>query len=104
MDRPLLVSAPLVHPIRDEIKTLTSRLQGLELINEQPGKYELLGTGVNTIEKCFSATFEGPDGQEIDILCPYGQPGDRLWVRENWYVGKGYDGLKPIDLPKPDLL
>jgi hypothetical protein len=33
-------------------------------------------------------------------LCPYGQPGTKLWVRENFRLGKGYDdGGKPSDAP-----
>lgn len=30
------------------------------------------------------------------------RPGDRLWVRENWRAGRGYDGLRPRELPTPD--
>src|ERR1700693_1613121 len=26
-------------------------------------------------------------------------PGDRLHVRENWRIGKSWDGTKPADLP-----
>jgi hypothetical protein len=31
------------------------------------------------------------------------QPGDRLWVRENWRVSKQYDRVKPVDLPTQKL-
>lgn len=34
------------------------------------------------------------------LPCPYGQPGDRLWVREAWRVHKDADHLPPRDLPR----
>jgi hypothetical protein len=33
------------------------------------------------------------------VLCPYGAPGDRLWVRETWRVSSKHDAIKPRDLP-----
>lgn len=41
------------------------------------------------------------DGQSTKV-CPYGDAGDRLYVRHRWAAGPGYDDVKPRDLP-PDL-
>jgi hypothetical protein len=35
----------------------------------------------------------------IHACCPYGSPGDRLWVREAWRVSQKHDGTAPRDLP-----
>lgn len=31
-------------------------------------------------------------------LCPYGMPGDRIWVRENWRTYKDLDHCKPRNI------
>lgn len=39
------------------------------------------------------------DASYIHECCPYGSPGDRLWVREAWRVSAKHDELAPRDLP-----
>lgn len=101
MDRPLIVSAPLVQPILERRKTLTSRLPGLEHVNKEPDNYVLTALGYLMKDLTMCATFRNlSDDEERDVLCPYGGPGSKLWVREGWYVSKGYDGRKPRELDK----
>lgn len=38
------------------------------------------------------------------LPCPYGKPGDRLWVREAWRASSAHDGLAPRDIPQGDAI
>ncbi|HJV72707.1 MAG TPA: hypothetical protein VJ654_00670 [Noviherbaspirillum sp.] len=80
-ERPILFSAPMVRAILDGSKTQTRRIvkpQPLRIVTESPGKISvhwewkgqnLAATGV----------------QQFLSKCPYGQPGDGLWVRESFW-------------------
>ena len=45
--------------------------------------------------------FQPANASELPALgaCPYGQPCDRLWVREAWRTLKEYDAKQPGELP-----
>jgi len=68
MERPILMSAPMVRAILSGAKTQTRRaVKGEALKWLHPGM--------------FSAEFvSAPENS----MCPFGHPGDRLWVREAW--------------------
>jgi hypothetical protein len=105
MDRPILFSTPLVRPTIDGYKTVTRRLRDLKVINENPGEWVYIGGAANMgrdleiIDGKQEANFYNTStGAEERILCPYGAPGDTLWVRETFVPltnGYGYkaDGL-----------
>jgi hypothetical protein len=79
-ERPILFSGGMVRAILDGSKTQTRRVA--KEFNEMPS--------LDGILKRF------PD---IDVPvqkgCPYGTPGDRLWVRETWAVQHEYDAFPP---------
>lgn len=96
MDRPLLISTPLVRPTIDGRKTVTRRVAGLDEVNVSPGFFELMY--VKNLEGFSFAAFKGPNGKQVGVKCPYGGRGTTLWVRETWLPltnGYGYkaDGL-----------
>jgi len=75
-ERPILFSGPMVRAILDGSKTQTRRVakhplaQAAVRINSYKGQSEF---------DCIL-----PDGTGGIIQCPYGNPGDRLWVRETF--------------------
>lgn len=83
-ERPILFSAPMVRAILAGTKTQTRRvLKGVQPWGVRDGKPE------------WAIADSAP-------TCPYGKPGDRLWVRETWYcddyrVQRG-PYLKPADM------
>lgn len=91
-ERPILFSGDMVRAILAGRKTQTRRTRGLEKISERPDDW---AQAVMLSDGSFSFWYPGGAGvQEFaqraypnggGIRCPYGVPGDRLWVRETWY-------------------
>jgi hypothetical protein len=83
-ERPILFSAPMVHAILEDRKTQTRRP-----VKADYGKLEVSGD-LDGLPFVFEHGYAGCDGCKYcctggrQILCPYGQPGDRLWVRESF--------------------
>lgn len=75
-ERPILFSAPMVRAILDGRKTQTRRAY-------KNRKHPDFGCDIAASELVREAQ------HVIDRACPYGQPGDRLWVRETWSSDDG---------------
>jgi len=83
-ERPVLFSAPMVRAILAKTKTQTRRVIKDQQIGERfshmtddgRAHLEWLGT-----PSCGSGVWDVPE-HSAQIASPYGQPGDRLWVRE----------------------
>lgn len=72
--RPILMSAPMVRAIIDGSKTQTRRVASKLVRHPDLGNLYTPGALV----------LEGEPQHVIERACPYGRPGDRLWVREAW--------------------
>lgn len=86
---PLLFSAPMVRATIEGRKDVTRRLAKpyLPRIGDGAVPHDLV------IERD-GFTHRG---------CPYGAPGDLIWVREAWRVGKPHDDRRPRDILPPLL-
>jgi len=63
-ERPILFNRPMVRAILEGRKTQTRRVASKQVLSE-----------------CH------PNSMSFETWCPYGKPGDRLWVREAWNWG-----------------
>jgi hypothetical protein len=82
-DRPILFSAPMVRALLAGTKTQTRRVVKPQPEND-PAKHhpiEPYNNGRGGWNWVLAATGHGLGDP---FPCPYGQPGDRLWVREAW--------------------
>ncbi len=103
-DRPILFSAPMVRAILDGRKTQTRR--PVRWRGVQPG-LNLSFTGLTAVQafpgawELESPTRTSHEHRSEPTRCPYGQPGDRLWVRETWAYGIHALGWRPsIHMPR----
>lgn len=81
---PLLMKGPLVRMTLADLKTQTRRVSGLDVINEAPDLFRLVKiTPVPGAPLC-AFFHDGHTGAQVLVRCPYGSPGDVLWVRETW--------------------
>jgi hypothetical protein len=88
-EHPILFSGPMVNAILEGRKTQTRRV-----IKPQPPKW------VRFASLAFGSLWNFVQGgkpicRNAPAKCPYGQPGDRLWVRETFVVEVEEDGNKP---------
>lgn len=106
-ERPILFNGPMVRAILDGRKTQTRRI-----VKPQPAnscRYEMNGAG----DKALHLADGPPSGASAvrktlfvpvkaysadhRLPCPYGAPGDRLWVRETWALEDlGEDGQRLV--------
>jgi hypothetical protein len=85
-EHPILFSAPMVRALLDGRKVQTRRI--------------IKGAWLDRLNRGEGHIDEVANRSQVSCGCPYGVPGDKLWVRETWGVGSrpdpwgGYDGIE----------
>lgn len=87
-ERPILFSAPMVRALLEGRKTQTRRIAVVQPFLDTFGLWQVFypwGEGGHGIYET-RAEMERELHNVALPRCPYGKPGDRLWVRENAYI------------------
>lgn len=97
-ERPILFSGPLVRALLAGTKTQTRRLVKIpDIVRAEDCERASDYTTIAASEPENVAEFgawrawmtEYPDEGSVELRCPYGTAGDRLWVRETWHPCDG---------------
>lgn len=97
-ERPIIFSGPMVRAVVAGTKTQMRRA-----MRHQPERVLAPGVGpVLAIQKLRGGgRWLWPSARaEVLAQCPFGQPGDLLWVREAWAAPHAYDHLPPRLIPR----
>lgn len=97
VERPILFSSPMVRAVLAGAKTVTRRVvtdvRGIGRVTEfQPSDTP----GYDWIMRNKRMLWNDLETSELLARCPYGEPGDRLWVRETWRTEEGEGGEEGI--------
>ena len=109
MKKPILFSAPMVRAILSGAKTQTRRVAPIEdfsvrdigdgMVAWRIGFAKPMGKArVISSHSGGKWTREQAASIVASQFCPYGRPGDLLWVREAWRTTAAYDRWAPRDL------
>lgn len=95
-ERPILFSGPMVRALLDGRKTQTRRV-----MKQAVGPSLSVGIDDETAVAELSWLYGDGPGHEVHeriqkVPCPYGAPGDRLWVRETCRAEELPDGLDGV--------
>lgn len=88
-ERPKIFNRNMIYATLAGFKT-----QFREVMRHQP-----IGAWAKPPLECIDGRFTS-NGCKSDIKCPFGQRGDRLWVRETWIVHPDYNGVVPRNIRK----
>ncbi|MFJ4157511.1 hypothetical protein ACIPZF_22265 [Pseudomonas sp. NPDC089752] len=92
-ERPILFSGPMVRAILEGRKTVTRRAAK----NVVEASYFRSGWEATQPKGSGSIDITS-DAAQLGKACPYGRPGDRLWVREAWLADAQLDSIVPRNL------
>lgn len=96
-ERPILFNGAMVRAIREGRKTVTRRAMKVQPVLKDR-LWQVYGAGWSEAMHRVPAA----PGHSLASHCPYGQVGDRLWVRETWFCDHfevmAGPYLKPEDL------
>lgn len=98
-ERPMLFSAPMIRALLAGTKSQTRRV--VKWRGAAPG-LNLGFSGLSAFKEChgWSLSSRGIGGQWEDRTastpCPYGQPGDRLWVKEQTLKVEDHGWIGPV--------
>jgi hypothetical protein len=86
-EKPILFSGPMVRAILDGKKTVTRRIMKPQPV-PKPVDYKYGGHWWDSKKAQSMVDVEGflrgDDPTVAGCFCPYGEPGEQLWVRETW--------------------
>ncbi len=89
-ERPILFSGPMVRAILDGTKTQTRRplrYRGGPIHDTRPKN----GWVYSSLWKVWQFIVGSDVHGYYDVRCPFGDPGERLWVRETWGLCAPFD-------------